>query len=498
MMNLLNKKTDTKKENAYLASEYFFSQGYFEAPQNFNRINLLGKYNGYLSDNKILSASFSTFSSRWDASGQIPQRTVDAGLIGRFGAIDDTEGGQTSRTNANLQLTQVLDNNALITNQFYFTHYTFDLYSNFTFFLNDSLNGDQIRQRERRNILGYNGSYNVTSELLGKPLTSEIGISLRHDDIRDVELSRTVKRRFLNNIRKGDIRETNLSAYLNENWQLSDKLVLNAGVRLDQFLFDYVDKLDSVFARKTQSRAVVSPKLNVFYTVNDRLTLFAHSGIGFHSNDTRVIIDREANDILPRAYGIEAGFTVKPIENLLVKASVWRLDLDQEFVYVGDEGIVEPGGKTRRTGIDLSARYQLTRWLYADADVNLTRPRARDAAEGENFIPLAPTFTSIGGLTAKLKNGWSGSLRYRHLANRPANETNSVIAEGYYLLDAVLSYSRPKYEVSIFAENLLNRPWKEAQFDTESRLRNEVLPVSENHFTPGTPFFVRASFSYHF
>ncbi|MCU0355542.1 MAG: TonB-dependent receptor, partial [Cytophagales bacterium] len=207
---------------------------------------------------------------------------------------------------------------------------------------------------------------------------------------------------------------------------------------------------------------------------------------------------QEAKDILPRAYGIEAGLTVKPIENLLVKASVWRLDLEQEFVYVGDEGIVEPGGKTRRTGIDFSARYQLTRWLYADADVNLTRPRARDAAEGENFIPLAPTFTSIGGLTAKLKDGWSGSLRYRYLADRPANETNTVTAEGYYLMDAVLSYSRPKFEVSIFAENLLNRPWKEAQFDTESRLRSEVLPVSENHFTPGTPFFARMSFTYHF
>jgi outer membrane cobalamin receptor len=498
MLSLLDKSTDTKKENAYVASEYFFSQGYFDAPQNFNRINLFGKYNGYLSGNKILSASFSTFSSSWDASGQIPQRAINSGTIGRFGAIDNTEGGTTSRTNANLQLAQVLDNKALISNQLYFATYAFDLYSNFTFFLKDSINGDQIRQREKRNIIGYNGTYNQTSTFLGKSLTSEIGLGLRYDDIRDIELSHTVKRRMLSTIRRGDIRETNLSTYINESWAVSDRLVIHAGLRLDYFLFDYVDKLDSAFARKTQNRSVISPKLNLFYTINPAIKWFINSGIGFHSNDTRVIIDQTARAILPKAYGGEVGIAIKPIENLLIKGSLWRLDLDQEFVYVGDDGIVEPGGKTRRTGIDLSVRYQLLRWLYADWDVNLARPRMKNAAEGENYIPLAPILTSIGGLTSQFKNGFSGSLRYRYLANRPANETNSVVANGYYLMDAVVRYIRPTYEVGLSIENIFNQRWKEAQFDTESRLRNERLPVSENHFTPGTPFSAKLSFSYFF
>ncbi len=159
---------------------------------------------------------------------------------------------------------------------------------------------------------------------------------------------------------------------------------------------------------------------------------------------------------------------------------------------------MEPSGKTRRKGVDLSVRYQVLDWLYLDTDVNLTDPRAKGEPEGRSHIPLAPTFTSIGGLSAKLPNGVSASLRYRYMGNRPANEDNSVAATGYFLMDAVVKYTRPAYELSFTSENILNREWKEAQFDTESRLQNEAVPVSEIHFTPGTPFFFKAGISFFF
>jgi hypothetical protein len=84
-----------------------------------------------------LSASLSTFSSRWDASGQIPERAVRSGVITRFGAIDDTEGGETSRTNFNLQFQKALANEDLTTHQAFISLYDFYLVSNFTFFLED-------------------------------------------------------------------------------------------------------------------------------------------------------------------------------------------------------------------------------------------------------------------------------------------------------------------------------------------------------------------------
>jgi outer membrane receptor protein involved in Fe transport len=211
-----------------------------------------------------------------------------------------------------------------------------------------------------------------------------------------------------------------------------------------------------------------------------------------------VILNSSANDILPKVYGTDLGVILKPNKNLILKTAVWHLYSAQEFVYVGDAGIVEPSGKTGRIGIDVSARYQFNKWLFADVDINLTKARAIGEMKGENFIPLAPSFTSIGGLTAKLKNGLSGSLRYRMIGQRPANEDNSIKAQDYFLLDAVLSYRIMKFDISIAGENLLNREWREAQFDTESRLKFETSPVSEIHYTPGTVRFIKAAVTFYF
>lgn len=499
LFNLLDASQTIRVHNAYLATEYFFSNGYFDSPQAYNRFSAFLKYNAALSNNHYLSASVSTFTSRWDASGQIPERAVESGQIGRFGAIDDTEGGSTGRTNANFQLVSLLDDGSSVRNQFYFSRYDFELFSNFTFFLNNPVDGDQIRQREKRSIFGYNGAYNRSDEWLGAEWRTEVGLNFRHDAVNNNELSRTKGRQtILEPLALGDVNEYNVGIYFDENIRVNPWFTLNAGLRVDQFQFLYVDKLKENYDRQIETASVVSPKLSAYFTVNDRLQLFANSGIGFHSNDTRVVVAQNGQQILPRAFGVEAGAIFKLTPRLLLSASVWNLDLEQEFVYVGDEAVVEPSGETRRQGIDLAGRWQLRDWLFADFDVNYTFARAVEAPENEDFIPLAAGLTSIGGLTFELKNGFNGSLRYRYLGDRPANEDNSVIAEGYFLMDAVVNYTKSKYELGFSIQNLWNRAWNEAQFDTESRLFSELNPVSEIHFTPGTPFNLNVSFSYFF
>ncbi|OJJ16083.1 TonB-dependent receptor [marine bacterium AO1-C] len=494
MIDLLGEKR--RKENlqsAYLAAEYMGSAGYFESPQNFTRLNLMAKYHQYLSDDKILTMQASTFTSQWDASGQIPVRAIEQGLITRWGAIDDTEGGATSRTQVSIKLKQNQENGGIWENQVYFINYNFELYSNFTFFLNDPVNGDQIRQKENRNIFGYQTNYYLESALAGKTLQHHFGAGIRRDDVQNNELSRTLGRSTtLSNIALGNVLETNIFAFINETLQLTERLSANVGVRVDHFDFEYVNALNTNnFDRQNQTQNIVSPKLRISYTFNDKIELFAKSGLGFHSNDTRVVVAQEARQILPRALGADVGINLKPFPNMYISLTGWWLDLEQEFVYVGDEGVVEPSGETRRLGIDASVRYQITPWLYADVDVNYTHARSKEDPEGQNLIPLAPSFTSIGGLTFKTKSGWNGSVRYRFMDDRPANEDNSVVASGYFLLDASLNYTRKKFEISFSAQNLLNQDWNEAQFETESRLQNEVNSISEIHFTPGTPFFTK-------
>lgn len=497
MLKLLN--NDKKNQQAYAAAEYSFTNGPFESPQNFNRINLFAKYRGAVGDNKLLEFSLSTFSSEWDASGQIPERAVRNGLIGRFGAIDDTEGGYTGRTNGNLIYTQIFDDGSTLRHQMYLSRYHFDLYSNFTFFLNDPVNGDGIRQQEDRKIYGYRTTYDRPLSFLGKPAHLQTGLGVRYDKVNGIELSRVQARHnYLGDIALGDVDQINADLFADVNWHLTARLTLNAGARFDAFSFQYADKLVNAYERKTASAQRISPKLNLYYNATPQLQVYLKNGIGFHSNDTRVAVAENTSETLPAAYGTDLGVFAKPFPNLLVNVAVWRLHLDQEFVYVGDESVIEQGGETERKGIDLSIRYQLRNWLYLDLDGNYAHARSKDAPEGENYIPLAPKWTSIGGLTATLSGGVEAAVRYRYVADRPANEDNTVTARGYSLLDAGITYTRPRFQLALNATNILNKEWNEAQFDTETLLPGEVSSVSELTFTPGDPFFLKAGISFFF
>jgi len=482
---------DDDNHSAYVAGSLNLTDGPFESSQNFNRYNVMAKYNYRLPQDQELTLTMSHFTSKWDASGQIPQRAVDQGLIGRFGAIDDTEGGQTSRTNINIEHTKYLtDTKTLSTNAFY-SKYDFELFSNFTFFLEDPENGDQIRQFEDRNLYGFK---TVLSDKFYDTATNfeyQAGFGLRYDNADDVQLSRTKNRKeLLERLAFGDVDETNIYGFLNTEFEFGD-FKLNPGLRLDYFKFDYVNNLTETYDNASETKLTASPKLNLIYTPTNTVQLFAKTGIGFHSNDTRVVTANNGEDILPLAYGADLGGIFKITDNLVFNTALWYLFLEQEFVYVGDAAIVEPSGKTRRLGIDAGLRYEPLSWLYLYSDINYTYARSINEPEGQDYIPLAPDFTSTGGITIQNLNGFSGGLNYRYLDDRAANEDDSIVAEGYFVTDANINYTYKNYTFGIAIENLLDTEWNETQFATESRLQNEVEPVEEIHFTPGTPFFLR-------
>jgi outer membrane cobalamin receptor len=496
-INLLKPKGDRRAQSLYVAGEASYTKGYFDSPQDFSRFNGTLKYHGSISGNSTLTTTLTSFTSKWNASGQIPDRAVESGLVGFYGAIDNTEGGKTSRYNASVELLTNLAGGGTLRNQLFYSRYKFELYSNFTFFKEDPLNGDQIRQKEDRNIYGYNGSYRKEFLLGNIKTETKAGIQLRYDDITGIELTRT-RNRITNTaeIMRGDIGEFNAAAYWSQRVSLSGKLDVTGAIRADYFANRYDDKLGSQVL--SSSAGILSPKLNLAYRLNDKVQLYLSNGRGFHSNDTRVAVQQGGRKVLPPAYGTDIGGLFKLGGKFVLQSALWYLWLDQEFVYVGDEGVVEPGGQTRRYGLDVSARYEVLRNLYADVDISLANPRAIGVDKAESFLPLAPRFTSVGGLTYRNQQGWNGSLRYRYMADRPANEDNSVVAKGYLVTDAAINYTRKNWEAGLAIQNVLNTKWKETQFDTESRLQNEPAPVSEIHFTPGTPFFGRVSFTVFF
>ena len=494
MFNLLDNKSN---KTAYAAIEYLATDGFVESPQNFSRINIFAKYNQFLDDYSKVTATISHFTSKWDASGQIPQREVDNKNITRYGAIDDTEGGETSRTNLNLQFSNTLKNDIEFQTNLFYTKYAFKLFSNFTFFLNDPVNGDQIKQQETRDIVGFNTQFLKNTSISNIDVTLTAGTGLRNDVVNNIELSETLNRRTtLNNIQLGDINQTNYFAFLNSEFEIGN-FTIEPALRLDYMKFTYHDALRTNYKTESKAKTILNPKLNFTYNPNKNIQWFIKSGIGFHSNDTRVVVKNE-NESLPRAYGIDFGNNWKPTNKLILNTALWYLLSEEELVYVGDAGVIEPSGKSERYGLDVGIRYQFNNWLYYTTDATFTKAKSLEESRGNDYIPLAPKVTLTGGLSVNDYHNFSGSINYKYIGDRAANEDNSIIAEGYLVSDLNLNYKINDVNLGLAIENVFDTQWNETQFATESRLKNEVNSVEEIHFTPGTPFSAKLSVTYNF
>ncbi len=175
--------TPGKHQSAYIAGQYSAADGPFESPQNFNRGNIYGKFHTHITPRSELGIAVGAFTSAWDASGQVPDRAVSSGLIDRFGAIDDLEGGITGRYNASVDyhFMEGYDHDFII--QAFMSKYDFKLYSNFTFFLEDPLNGDMIEQTDNRNIYGINTRYSFQKTAGSIRFHTRIGTSYRGDNV---------------------------------------------------------------------------------------------------------------------------------------------------------------------------------------------------------------------------------------------------------------------------------------------------------------------------
>jgi hypothetical protein len=299
-INLLKPKGDRRNQSLYFAAESSFTKGYFESPQNFSRFNGMLKYHKSINSQNTLTATLTGFTSKWNASGQIPNRAVESSLVGFYGAIDNTEGGKTSRHNAHIELQTNLNNAGILRNQFYYSKYKFELYSNFTFYKVDPINGDQIRQKESRNIVGYNGSYQK-EYFLGKIKTeTKTGVQVRYDAVDNIELTRT-KDRTINTdaLMFGNVNELNIGVYYSQKFSFSKKLDITGAIRTDNFTNRYNDKLLSQIV--TSNSTILSPKLNINYSVNGKVQLYLYNGRGFHSNDTRVAVQQNGKKVLPAA-----------------------------------------------------------------------------------------------------------------------------------------------------------------------------------------------------
>ena len=478
-----------------VAFEGFLTDGPTERDQNYRRLNLFAKASASLGESLDAYAWISHMRGDWFASGEIPARAVRAGLIDRFGAIDNSEGGDTQRTAVNVLLRWRPSEQETVTLQASGQYYALDLFSNFTFFLNDPVSGDGIVQRDRRWVAWADARYERRATPLGVPLTTTLGLQYRLDTPR-VVLGTQDDRRPLGRTQDVDIVEQSISPFLRFDAAPVSWLRVVTGARGDVFAYDVHDNLEGgARVSGNVTRAIPSWKGNVILGPWYATELFANYGTGFHSNDARAVVTQPELPALARAEAWEVGIRSRLLPRLEISASYWEIDLASELVFVGDEGTTEGRGRSHRHGVEVAAKTQLLDWLFLNGDVTVSRARF---ANGD-AVPLAPRLTARGDLTVRLPWGLSASLEMRHLADRYASEDREAKTRGYTLFDFTTRYRYRALEAFVSIENLTNAEWREAQFFFTSRLASEPAEgVADIHFTPGTPRAVLGGVAWRF
>jgi hypothetical protein len=298
---------DASRPGGYVAAAGRYSDGPFEAGQGYRRVNVFAKWTAPIGDGTTAFATASAFDSRWDASGQVPERAVRAGGISRFGAIDATEGGTTSRYELAGGLHGTLGS-GIWKARAYAVRYRLDLFSNFTFFLSDTANGDGIEQVDRRLLVGAEADVAAATRVLGREGQLAAGLDVR-SDFADVGLHHQRRRERLETYALGLVSQQRTSAWARHDLTLTRAVRLQLGVRADLFRFRYSDRLGaSAPAAVERWNGVVSPKASLAVDLSRGTTLYANTGAGFHSNDARdVVRARPADVVVPRAVGAELG-----------------------------------------------------------------------------------------------------------------------------------------------------------------------------------------------
>lgn len=464
----------------------------------------LDQRKGYLAwqrqfDDIQLRLAWQGYDSEWISTDQIPRRAVINGDLSPYGFVDPDLGGSTRRHAFTASLTSENWSAGA-----YHIDYDFSLYSNFTYFLEDEENGDEFEQRDKRTVSGIWGEASHSITLAGRNLMLRWGGDLRYDDVDAVGLYPTRGRTRLGSVRDDSLTESSASLWLHGEWQATDRLRLNAGLRDDYYRWDVAAQLDDNSGSGNDS--LLAPKVGAAWRATDSLEFYASAGRGFHSNDVRgatISVDPGSGDavdpvdVLIPADGAELGMRFEQGDRFNATLALFALELDSELVYVGDAGTTEPNGATQRHGIEVTAFWQATPWLALNTAYTATDAEfKRDTGDGRHIPGAVQDTLSIGAnITSQI--GFSASARLRYLGSAPLIEDDSVRSNSSWLLNAGVAWRRDAMELRLDVFNLLDSDDDDIAYFYASRLGSEVQGVDDVHFHPLEPRAARLTMTLH-
>lgn len=478
--------------------------GPWELPEQYKRFNGVLSYSVKSGADETRVTAMAMQSS-WNATDQVPQRALAAGLVGRYGAIDPTDGGDTARYSLSADWLGRYANGSARINA-YLIRSRLDLYSNFTYALDDPINGDQFNQSERRAVGGLNAQRSWQHATAGLDMETTLGMQLRADRLSPVALHATAAQQRLSTIRRDEVTERSAGIFASNTTRWLPWFRTVAGVRADHYGFDVTSNLPANSGKVDAT--IVSPKLAAIFSPAANSELYLNWGRGFHSNDARGVTgrvdprtgtDRNADGEpviratpLVRTIGYETGVRYSGLlPGLQTTLSVWRLALDSELVFVGDAGTTEASRPSRRSGIELANYYVPAPGWVVDLDLAWSRAHFSDEDPAGSAIPGAVRRTAAFGITGE-QGRWSGGVRLRYFGGRPLVEDNTVRSPSSTLVNARLAYALTRdVKVSLQILNLLDRRVSDIDYYYTSRLATEPAAVSDIHTHPAEPRTLR-------
>ncbi len=488
--------------------ELFHNDGPWINPEDYRKLNGVLRFSqGTNADG--YTVSLMGYTGKWNATDQIPQRAVDDGTISRFGAIDPTDGGRTSRYSLSLDRHKTLANGAVFHMDVYAIKYRLNLFSNFTYFLDHPFPvGDQFEQSDARTIIGLTPSWVFTGKWDERQTTNKFGLDARRDDI-NVVLYNTAAREQFKTVRSDKVVQFGVGPYYENAIQWTDSFRSIAGVRED-FYNARVDN-DVAESSGTTSARIASPKLSFVFGPFDKTEYFLNYGQGFHSNDARGTTIAAATKVpaLVKTRGEEIGARTEMIPHLQSSLSLWRLTLDSELVFKGDAGTTEASRPSLRRGIEWSNRYIPRSWLLVDLDLSASRAEFTDGDPKNRHIPGAIDRVASLGVTVKDLGPWSGTVHARYFGPRPLKEDNSQRSRSSVIFSARTSYQvDAKTSVNLDVFNLFNRKSNDIDYYYCSRLPGDdpasrcsdgtTQGVQDIHFHPVEPRTARLALLMHY
>nr|WP_264048922.1 TonB-dependent receptor [Methylobacterium sp. FF17] len=481
-----------------VAGEAQTYDGPWDVPDRLRKLNGVVRYSqGTALDGFALTSM--AYWAKWNATNQIPERAVSEGIIGRFGTLNPTDGGDTGRFSLSGRWSQTGDAGITRANA-YVIRYGMNLFNDFTYFLNDPMNGDQFRQRDNRVLGGGELGHTFQGDLFGMPMENEIGVQTRTDSIR-VGLFNTTNRQYRSTVLDDRVLEASGAFYYENRLRWTDWLRTSVGLRADTY---YADVVSDTAANSGKARdSIVNPKLGLVLGPWFDTELFVNYGGGFHSNDARGVtatvdpasplFNISRSPFLVPSTGSEIGLRNRSIAGLETAVTLFQLDFASENLFQGDTGTTEPSRPTRRFGVEWINRYAVTPWLSLEGDLTVTNARFADRDPAGNRVPEAPTTIASAGFTFGEGLGWFGSMRFRYFGPRPLIEDNSVRSKPTALLNGRVGYNFENgISLSLDVLNLTNANADQITYFYTSRLPGEAADgVADRHFHSVEPTAVR-------